>query len=81
MEPTPRDRATQPEGAPSRHRALGSHFFKLPPRVTKPPWNFEASAKPQVSYETTAALPASTVMPSAETVTRAGPFTVRNRCR
>jgi len=66
--------------APSRHRPFGSHFFKLLPRARKPPLNFEASAKPQVSCETTANLPASTVMPSAETVTRAGPFTVRNRC-
>jgi hypothetical protein len=44
-----------------------------------PPWNLDVWAAAQLSSEMSTAGPASTVMPSAETVTLAGPLIVKNR--
>jgi hypothetical protein len=55
------------------------HYLKVAPRVTMPPWNFDAWTTAHVSWETSTAFPASTIMPSDEIVIRAGPFIVKNR--
>jgi hypothetical protein len=60
-------------------RMAADHYLKVAPRVTMPPWNFDALTTAHVSWETSTAFPASTVMPSDEIVIRAGPFIVKNR--
>jgi hypothetical protein len=60
-------------------RMAADHYLKVAPRVTMPPWNFDALTTAHVSWETSTAFPASTIMPSDEIVIRAGPFIVKNR--
>src|SRR5262245_22801529 len=69
-----------------RERAIfkpvaAGHYLKETPRVTTPPWKLEAWGTAHVSLEIMTALPDSTVMPPAETMTRAGPLIVTNRFR
>jgi hypothetical protein len=59
--------------------ARSAHLLRGTPRATMPPWNFDGWAAAQLFSEISTAGPASTVMPSAETVTLVGPLIVRNR--
>jgi hypothetical protein len=60
-------------------RLAADHYLMVAPRVTMPPWTFDALTTAHVSWETSTAFPASTIMPSDEIVIRAGPFIVKNR--